>query len=83
MKDPKWGSPQCQQARAKAADYAANEKQTMSVGAGMIFGIYGVGIAMAGKQNQKKQRTIVSRDVHLACSSQPLPRELQVDLASR
>lgn len=74
--DPKWNTAQCQQMRSAAASYDANEKKTMSFAGGMVFGPYGVAIAMAGKQHQEKQRKLFARDMHLACSSQPLPRDL-------
>lgn len=75
--DPKWSSPECQEIRARAASYEANEKQTMSWGAGLLFGPYGLGMAAAGKQHQAKLRKEFRREMHQRCSSQPLPRDLQ------
>ncbi|CAN7626386.1 hypothetical protein [Aminobacter sp. LjRoot7] len=74
--DPKWRSAECAQARAAAANYAASEKETMSVSAGLLLGPYGLGIAMAGKQHQAKMRKQFARDMHLKCSSKPLPASL-------
>lgn len=75
--DPKYRSPQCAQARSAAANYEANEKQTMSFATGLLFGPYGVGIAAAGKQHRERQRKLFVRDMHERCSSQPLPANLR------
>lgn len=77
--DPKWASPECQQARAAASDYAVREKQHP----GWEFtalGPYGLGIIAATKEAEQKQRKLYARNVHLQCSSLPLPKELQGDL---
>ena len=63
--------------RAAAANYEANEKKTLSLGAGAAFAWYGIGIAAAGKDHQAKQRKLFARDMYLQCSSQPLPKDLQ------
>ena len=76
MQDPKWRSPQCQEIRAKAANY---KEQKVSWAAGALIGPYGLALAAAGKEHQEKQRTILAREMHLRCSSRPLPRELQND----
>ncbi|OBQ73290.1 hypothetical protein [Mesorhizobium erdmanii] len=76
--DPKWASPQCQQARTAASDYQAREK----LHPGWEFaalGPYGLGIIAATKEAEQKQRKRFARDVHLQCSSLPLPEELQDD----
>jgi hypothetical protein len=74
--DPKWRSPECARAREAASTYEASEKKTMSMSAGLLLGPYGLGIAMAGKQHQAKMRKQFARDMHLKCSSQPLPASL-------
>lgn len=77
QRDPKWHSPQCEEARRAALVYQAGEKETLSVGAGLLLGPYGLGIALAGKEHREKQRRQFVRDMHLRCSSQPLPGTLQ------
>lgn len=77
--DPKWRSPQCEEARAAASTYAAREKKPLSWTTGMLLGPYGLGIAAASKEHQEKQRKLFVRDMHLRCSSQPLPKELRFD----
>lgn len=47
------------------------------LGAGLLLGPYGLGLAAAGKEHQQKERKLYAREIHLKCSSQPLPRELQ------
>ncbi|GAA2825394.1 hypothetical protein EDC40_11116 [Aminobacter aminovorans] len=74
--DPKWRSAECAKAREAASNHEASEKKTMSYSAGLLLGPYGLGIAMAGKQHQAKMRKQFARDMHLKCSSQPLPAGL-------
>nr|WP_056106343.1 hypothetical protein [Mesorhizobium sp. Root157] len=80
--DPKWQSPQCEQIRLAATEYESVEKQTMSVGSGLLLGPYGLGIALAGKEHREKQRKLFVRDIHMRCSSLPLPRKLQITPSS-
>lgn len=72
--DPKWSSPECEQIRAKALNYKAGE--TMSIPASLLLGPYGLGMALAGKEHQEKQRKLLARDMHMLCSSLPLPAKL-------
>jgi hypothetical protein len=75
--DPKWNSPQCVTMRAAAQNYETGRKQPMSWTTGMLLGPYGLGIAAASKEHQEKQRKRFVRDMHRACSSAPLPKNLQ------
>lgn len=76
--DPKWASPECQEARAQAADYQVREKQHPGWEFAAL-GPYGLGIIAATKEAEQKQRKRFARDVHLQCSSLPLPKALQGD----
>ena len=76
MKDPKWQSAQCQEIRAEAANY---KEQKVSFASGALLGPYGLALAAAGKEHQEKKRRQLAREMHMRCSSQPLPRELQAD----
>jgi hypothetical protein len=76
-KDPKWRSKQCQQVRSTALAFEAKEKETRKLAPGLLLGPYGIGIALAIKEHQDKQRRQIARDMHMRCSSQPLPKELQ------
>lgn len=75
--DPKWQSPQCKEIRVAAANYAAGETKTISWAAGLVLGPYGLGLAAASKEHQEKQRKLFAREIHIRCSSLPLPKELQ------
>ncbi|MDX8540476.1 hypothetical protein EN858_11230 [Mesorhizobium sp. M4B.F.Ca.ET.215.01.1.1] len=76
QQDQKWASPECQQARADASDYDAREKNHPGWGF-VVLGPYGLGIIAAVKEHEQKQRKAFAREVHLQCSSLPLPRALQ------
>lgn len=77
--DAKWRSPECEQSRAAALNYEAGEKKTLSIPASLLLGPYGLGIALAGKEHQEKKRKLLARDMHLRCSSLPLPKNLQIN----
>ncbi|TGQ64172.1 hypothetical protein EN829_020485 [Mesorhizobium sp. M00.F.Ca.ET.186.01.1.1] len=75
--DPKWATPECQQARTAASDYDAREKQHPGWGTGVFLGPYGLGLAAAIKEHEQKERKIFAQQIYLRCSSLPLPKELQ------
>ncbi|PWK73982.1 hypothetical protein [Aminobacter sp. AP02] len=77
--DPKWRSPQCEQVRQAALNYEAGEKKPLSIPAGMLLGPYGLGIALAGKEHQEKKRKQLNHDMHMRCSSLPVPENLQIN----
>ena len=77
--DPKWASPQCQQARMDASNYAAREKEHPGWGFGVLLGPYSMGLVASIKEHEQKQRKLFAREVHLACSSLPLPKDLEAD----
>ena len=81
QQDPKWASPECQQARAAAADYAQPEKDHPGWGFGVLLGPYSMGMVAAVKEHEKQQRRLLARQMHLQCSSQKLPKELDFDPA--
>ncbi len=79
QRDPKWASPECQRARTAASDYAAREKEHPGWGFGVLIGPYSMGLVAAVKEHERQQRKLFARNVHLQCSSQPLPKELDFD----
>ncbi|MBZ9797605.1 hypothetical protein LB556_18215 [Mesorhizobium sp. ES1-4] len=81
QQDQKWATPQCQRARAAASDYAVREK-THPGWEFAALGPYGLGIIAATKEHEQKQRRLLARDLHLQCSSLPLPKELQGDMGA-
>lgn len=76
--DPKAASPECRQARAAAAEWEANRKPPMNLAVGVLMGPYGLALAAASRDHQAKKRKLLARDIHLACSSAPLPANLRV-----
>ena len=76
VQDPKWRSPQCEQIRAEALSY---KERNLNWAAGMLIGPYGLAIVAAGKEHQEKQRKLLAREMHIRCSSLPLPKKLQVN----
>ncbi|NUS18376.1 MAG: hypothetical protein HOQ25_01060 [Mesorhizobium sp.] len=81
QQDPKWASPACQQARAAAADYAQRERDHPGWGFGVLLGPYSMGMVAAVKEHERQQRRLLARQMHLQCSSQKLPRDLDFDPA--
>lgn len=79
--DPKWNSPQCQQARMDAQAYVAREQKHPGWTTGVLIGPYGLGIAAAIKEHEQLQRKQFARQVHLQCSSLPLPKKLEFNPA--
>lgn len=79
QQDPKWASPECQQARAAAAENAQREKDHPGWGMGVLLGPYSMGMVAAVKEHERQQRRLLARQMHLQCSSKPLPKELDFD----
>lgn len=79
QQDPKWRSPACRKIRAEAANY---KEQNVNWAAGALIGPYGLALVAAGKEHQEKQRVEFARNLHLKCSSEPLPRNLQGETTS-
>ena len=75
--DPKWNSPQCEQARLAASSY---EDKNLNLGIGLLMGPYGLALAAASREQSEKRRKAIARDLHMRCSSQPLPRNLEIDV---
>jgi hypothetical protein len=73
--DPKWLSPECEQIREAALNY---KERNLNWSAGLLIGPYGLGLVAAGKEYQEKQRKLFAREMHMRCSSLPLPKELEI-----
>jgi len=76
--DPKWQSEACRQMRADAARHDVDPDDTFTLGKGVLLGPYGIGIAVAGMEHRENKRREFARDLHLQCSSQPVPQALKV-----
>jgi hypothetical protein len=73
--DPKWQSPQCEEIRVQALNY---KERNLNWAAGALIGPYGLALVAAGKEHQEKQRKLFAREMHMRCSSLPLPKNLQI-----
>lgn len=84
QQDPKWNSPDCKQIRLAALGYDDKVGQRMAIGmaSGLLLGPFGLPIAAAADANQEQQRKLFAREVHMRCSSLPLPKELQINATS-
>lgn len=78
-RDPKWLSPECVQLRASAQNDEAGRTKPLNMGTAILLGPYGLGLAAASREHQRKQRRLRAREMHLRCSSLPLPEHLQAD----
>jgi hypothetical protein len=74
--DPKWLSPECEEIRVAALNYSERD---INWAAGLLIGPYGLALVAAGKEHQEKQRKLFAREMHIRCSSLPLPKNLQVN----
>ncbi len=81
QQDPKWNSPECQQIRLAALGYDDKVGERMAIGlaSGLLLGPFGLPLAAAADANQEQQRKLFAREVHMRCSSLPLPKELQLN----
>jgi hypothetical protein len=79
--DPKWTSPECKQIRLAALNYDDKVGQRMAIGmaSGLLLGPFGLPLAIAADANQEQKRKLFAREVHMRCSSLPLPKELRLD----
>jgi len=79
VKDPKWESPACQQIRLSALHFDDKVGERMAVGmaSGLLLGPFGLPIAAAADANQEERRRLFAREMHLRCSSLPLPDNLK------
>ena len=77
--DPKYNSKECKEMRIKALEY--NDKILGRMSTGLAFGIFlgpmGLPIAAASEFPLNEERKSWSREVHLVCSSDPLPNRLR------
>ena len=77
--DVKYNTANCQAMRRKALDY--NDRVLGRMGTGLALGVFlgpfGIPLVAAGDIAQNNERKAWSREVHLACSSEPLPEALK------
>jgi len=79
-KDPKWDTPECKEIRLKALDFdnKVGSRVAIGVASGLLLGPFGIPIAAAADAERDDARKTFSREVHIRCSSLPLPKNLEV-----
>lgn len=77
IEDAKYNTAECKEMRQKALEYNDRVLERMGVGLGLFLGPFGLPLAAAGDLKQNEERKAWAREVHLACSSDPLPDNLQ------
>jgi hypothetical protein len=77
--DPKYNSAECREIRLRALGYddKTTERAVTGLALGLFLGPFGLPIAAAVDANQNQERRMFAREVHLRCSSQPLPDVLK------
>ena len=79
IEDPKYQTKECTEMRQKALQY--NDRVLGRVGTGLAVGIFlgplVIPFAAGADVAQNEERKAWSREVHLACSSNPLPENLK------
>lgn len=77
--DPKWETPECREIRLAALNYDDKVGQRMAIGlaSGLLLGPFGLPLAAAADANQNEQRRLFAREMHMRCSSLPLPENLK------
>lgn len=83
--DPKWNSQECKDVRLAALSYNDKVGGRIAIGlaSGILLGPFGLPIAIAADANQEEKRKAFTREVHLRCSSAPLPKNLQEKPANK
>ncbi len=77
--DPKWETQECRDIRLKALEFdnKVGQRVAIGVGVGLLLGPFGLPIAAASDAEREEARRLFAREVHLRCSSLPLPKNLQ------
>jgi hypothetical protein len=75
--DPKYKSKECADIRLKALDYDDKVGSRVAIGlaSGLLLGPFGIPIAAAADASQNAEREAWNREIHLRCSSKPLPKK--------
>lgn len=78
-KDPKWETADCKDIRLAALQYddKVGSRAAVGIASGLLLGPFGIPIAAAADASQEEKRKSFAREVHLRCSSTPLPENLR------
>lgn len=83
--DPKYNTAECKEIRLKALEFDNKVGSRVAIGlaSGLLLGPFGIPIAAAADAEREDARRTFAREVHLRCSSQPLPKNLEVKPPAR
>lgn len=78
--DPKWNSKDCKDIRIAALNFdnKVGSRMAIGLGAGLLLGPFGIPLAAAADGEREDARRAFAREVHMRCSSKPLPPNLVV-----
>ncbi|MVA33667.1 hypothetical protein [Agrobacterium vitis] len=82
-KDPKWETAECKEIRLKALEFDNKVGSRVAIGlaTGLLLGPFGLPIAAASDAEREQARKMFAREIHLRCSSLPVPKNLEVEPA--
>lgn len=77
--DKKFTSKECSDVRLKSLDFDEKIGSRMAIGffSGLLLGPFGIPIGIAADASHNEDKKNWNRELHLRCSSQPLPDELR------
>lgn len=78
--DPKFNSKECKDIRLKALEFdnKVGSRVAIGLGAGLLLGPFGIPLAVAADGEREDARRLFAREIHMRCSSKPLPKNLEV-----
>lgn len=79
INDPKWETESCREIRLAALNYddKVGERVAIGLASGLLLGPFGIPIAAAADMEREDARKMFAREMHLRCSSLPLPEKLK------
>ena len=79
QQDPKWNTAECKEIRLKALEFDHKIGQRVAIGlaSGLLLGPFGLPIAAASDAERNEARRMFNREIHIRCSSKPIPKDLQ------
>lgn len=77
--DPKYNTQECKDVRLSALhfDNKVGSRMAVGVASGLLLGPFGLPLAAAADAEREEARKSFAREIHMRCSSQPLPKNLE------
>lgn len=78
--DPKYNTQECKDIRLQALNFdnKTGSRAAIGLASGLLLGPFGLPIAVAADAEREDARKMFAREVHMRCSSKPLPKNLEV-----